>query len=227
MEQPQPLSCGSPQPRIHHPASRPKKSEFKTYQKRRGLKDPRRREGAGSKIPFLHPFHHQSLPEAPGVAAAPTASTASPVCPSRTGADAWSWLGLAFVPLALLSLSRRELFPSQRRVPRGHERGTRPAAGRRKGWDAGNPRTRGAGEEDGRAEGGRGRRWDGGEEVWLCSPPPQTTQGPQGGAGGEGERREDGGGAAQAPAPARVNLSEVRRGWEPWREDSQTDSFQL
>lgn len=113
-------------------------------------------------------------------------------------------------------------------VSRGAARGA--PGRRRKGWDTenrdtGNPGTRGAGGQDGAAEGGRGRRWDGGEEVRLCSPPPQTTQGPQGGAGGKGERRGEGGGAAQAPA--RANLSEVRRGWEPWREDSQTDSFQL
>lgn len=62
---------------------------------------------------------------------------------------AWSWLGLAFVPLALLSLSRRELLPPQRSVPRGRERGTRPAAGRRKGWDTGTP---GHGELEGRME---------------------------------------------------------------------------
>jgi len=32
---------------------------------------------------------------------------------------AWGWLWLAFVPLALLSLSQRQLFPPRRRVPRG------------------------------------------------------------------------------------------------------------
>lgn len=36
------------------------------------------------------------------------------LCPT-----AWSWLSLAFVTLALLSLAQRELFPPQRLVPQG------------------------------------------------------------------------------------------------------------
>lgn len=109
--------------------------------------------------------------------------------------------------------------PFPARVPRGRERGTGTAAGLQQGWDTG-----GHGEPDGRMEEPK-VGWRRGGAAELPSAPDHTgTTGRSGrGRGAAGE----GGGAAQAPAPARVNLSEVRRGWEPWREDSQTDSFQL
>lgn len=78
-----------------------------------------------------------------------------------------SWLGLAFVPLALLSLSRRELLPSQRRVPRGQQEGHPDGSRAPEGLGYGVPpghrappgrrRQRGGWRgEDGGEEGGRG-----------------------------------------------------------------------
>lgn len=65
-----------------------------------------------------------------------------------------SWLWLAFVPLALLSLSQRELFPPQRRVPRGPARGAprrqRGAGGAQVG---GTPGTTGYPRDNGVPEG--------------------------------------------------------------------------
>lgn len=111
------------------------------------------------------------------------------------------WLWLAFVPLALLSLSQKELFPPQHRILRGQREGHPDSSGMPEGlgWIRGTPRTRGARGEDGGEEGGGGRRWVGGEEVRLCSPPPRTTQGPSG--RGRGEAVEKAAGGRPSPSP--------------------------
>lgn len=62
-----------------------------------------------------------------------------------------SWLCLAFVPLALLSLSQRELFPPQRHVPRGQREGHPNSSGVPEGLGYGVP------QEPGHRRGGWGR----------------------------------------------------------------------
>lgn len=86
--------------------------------------------------------------------AARTASAASSVCPSRTGADglelAWAGVcpfGFAF-PLA------EGATPSPAQCPAGPREGHPAGGGAPEGVGYGDPRTRGAGGEDGGAEGG-------------------------------------------------------------------------
>lgn len=133
------------------------------------------------------------------------------VCPGQEP-TAQGWLSLAFVPLALLSLLSRELFPPQRPVPRGQREGSPDSSRVPEGLRFGGiPRTQGARGEDGGEEGSGGRRWVGGEEVQLCSPPPRTTQGQVGGEGSWGLTEPE-------PQPG-LTPARCWEGGELWKED--------
>lgn len=83
------------------------------------------------------------------------------VCPGQEP-TAQGWLSLAFVPLALLSLSSKERFPPQRPVPRGQREGSPDSSRVPEGLRyRGTPRTWGARGEDGGKESSGGRRWVG------------------------------------------------------------------
>lgn len=106
---------------------------------------------------------------------------------------AQSWLWLAFVPLALLSLSQRELFPPQRHVPRGQQEGH--PKGSRVPEELGYGVPPGHGAPGGRMEETKAAEAGDGLEERRCGCAPLRPRPHRDERGGEGERRL---GAAQA-----------------------------